>query len=72
MDLSFPAMVYIDDECDACGHKGVMGVSWGYDAPVLCVPCLLTGAEICARFVPPDRPLPTSGPARRRTKLESV
>jgi hypothetical protein len=36
----FPARQFIDDQCDACGAKGLMGVSWGHKKPVLCEKCL--------------------------------
>lgn len=70
--MSFPAMVYIDDKCDACGAKGRMGVSWGFEAPVLCVTCLALGATACARYNPDPLTAVQSSALlrRRRTALE--
>jgi hypothetical protein len=41
--MSFPALVGIDDLCDACGKAGGAGVSYGAGKPVLCAECMREG-----------------------------
>lgn len=62
----FPAVVLIDDKCDACEARQVRGVSWGYRRPVLCLECLARGWAEMARHPAGARAAPLSAqPAPR-------
>jgi hypothetical protein len=32
--------IFIDDHCDACGHKDRLGVTFGLDKAVICFECV--------------------------------
>lgn len=38
--------IFIDDYCDACGHKDRLGVTFGYHAAVICFDCVATAAGV--------------------------
>lgn len=48
-------VVSIDDQCDTCGARNVLGVCYGPALPVLCVDCIVAGAMLLARVtgIPP-------------------
>lgn len=59
-------IVAIDDQCDACGARDVLGICYGPRLPVICIECL-KGAVMVSEFwtrVPGPAPTFTASQVR--------
>ena len=45
-----PHVVGINDQCDACGSTGTLGICFGARRPVICDSCLTEAARVLDRW----------------------
>lgn len=67
--MSFPARVWVDDQCDVCGRHECTGVSYGYQLPVICETCLGLAALAILGHGPPIQSRGQLASLRRRDLL---